>query len=42
MTFAGIDAVCDVRGTDEHARRIQRVRPFLPTTMQGLPVAHLL
>lgn len=34
---AGITSVVDVRSTDEAARRIHRMRPFLPPVMQQLP-----
>ncbi len=39
MADAGIEAVCDVRGTDEHARRIQEIKPYLPAQMRSLPDA---
>jgi hypothetical protein len=35
--LAGIDAVIDVRGTEEFTRRIQQLRPFLPAPMRALP-----
>ena len=34
---AKIDAVCDVRGTPEHTRRIAQMRPFLPPAMREWP-----
>ena len=37
MLYAGIDAVCDVRGSEEAARRIQRMRSFLPPQLAVLP-----
>lgn len=37
MKRGGIAALCDVRGTPEHAARIERVRPFLPPHMRQLP-----
>jgi hypothetical protein len=42
MRVGAIADVCDVRHTDEHVRRIERVRPFLPLSMQGIPADHLL
>lgn len=33
-----IASVVDVRGTDEHATRVDRMRPFLPPPMQGMPM----
>jgi hypothetical protein len=41
MRYAGIAAVVDVRGTDEFTRRVQRMRPFLPPAMRGMPDAAL-
>lgn len=37
MRYAGIAAVVDVRGTEEFTRRVQRIRPFLPSAMVGVP-----
>lgn len=37
MHYAGIREVCDVRGTEEFTRRIQRIRPFLPRPMLTIP-----
>lgn len=31
--YAGITAVCDVRGTEEFSRRIRLIRPFLPSQL---------
>lgn len=39
MRAAGIDAVCDIRGTEECTRRIRRLRPHLPPAMRDLPDA---
>jgi hypothetical protein len=36
MRYARIDAVVDVRGTEEYTRRIQQLRPFLPPQLAGL------
>ena len=41
MKWAGITGVLDVRGTPEHAQRINRVRPFLPAVLRALPVDQL-
>jgi hypothetical protein len=35
--YAEIAEVCDVRGTEEFTRRIQRMQPWLPPQMRGLP-----
>ena len=37
MRDAGIETVCDVRGTEEMMKRLQRIRPFLPPQIAGLP-----
>jgi hypothetical protein len=39
MRYAGIATVVDVRGTEEFTTRIQRMRPFLPPAMRGIPDA---
>ena len=41
MAAAGIAAVCDVRGTEEQVRRVERMRPFLPQQMRHLSVEQL-
>lgn len=38
MKYAGIEAVCDVRGTPEYATRIARMVPYLPPQMRALPL----
>jgi hypothetical protein len=37
VLVAGIGDVLDIRGTEEAARRIQRVRPFLPAPLAFAP-----
>lgn len=37
MSRARIEAVVDVRGTDEHKRRVDAILPFLPLAAQGMP-----
>jgi len=37
MAMGHIDDVIDIRQTDEAARRIQRIRPFLPPPLATLP-----
>ena len=37
VLLGGIGAVLDIRGTEEAARRIQRVRPFLPAPLAFAP-----
>lgn len=36
IRYARIEAVVDVRGTEEFTRRVQRIRPFLPAALAGL------
>ena len=38
MARGGIVDICDVRGTADATRRIERVRPLLPPSMRHLPV----
>jgi hypothetical protein len=38
MLYANIKSVCDVRGTPEQITRVDRMRPFLPPSVQGLRV----
>lgn len=37
MADGRIEAVLDVRGSPEHARRVQQMRRFLPPSVQQLP-----
>jgi hypothetical protein len=39
MHRAGLISVVDVRGTPEHARRVERLRPFLPLALRQLPLS---
>ncbi len=39
MRDAGIEAVCDVRGTEEFTRRLQAMRPHLPAGLREMPDA---
>ena len=39
---AGNLDVVDVRGTDDHVQRVLRLRPFLPTALQGLAVSEMI
>jgi hypothetical protein len=41
MRYAAIEAVVDVRGTDEYERRIAAMVPFLPAPMRSLPMGSL-
>lgn len=38
MKYAGIKEVCDVRGTPEYVKRIERMVPFLPPQMRAIPL----
>ena len=38
---AGNLDVVDIRGTDEHTRRVLALRPFLPRAMQGAAITEL-
>lgn len=37
VALGGIGAVCDIRGTEEAARRIQRIRQYLPAALAFVP-----
>ena len=41
MHWAGISGVVDVRGTPEHAYRVNRMRPYLPAGLRALSVDDL-
>lgn len=38
MKYGRIESVCDVRGTEEFVKRIDRMRPLLPARMRYLPI----
>jgi hypothetical protein len=37
LRFAGLDGVVDVRGTDEHRRRVDAMRPYVPPALARAP-----